>query len=57
MEIRKLKIAYIAKGLIAGTLILLAIAFAALLFTAFDAGGAYKAGSSSSQPLSQSIRS
>ncbi|RPD59993.1 hypothetical protein L226DRAFT_463244 [Lentinus tigrinus ALCF2SS1-7] len=37
-EVRKLRAAYIAKGVIAGILILLAIVFAALLFTITDAG-------------------
>ena len=40
VEIRKLKMAYIAKGIFAGILIILAIAFAILLYTANDAGGA-----------------
>lgn len=39
MEIRKLKIAYIMKGIIAGLLILLAIAFAVALYKAPDVGG------------------
>ncbi|KAI0787779.1 Frag1/DRAM/Sfk1 family-domain-containing protein [Fomes fomentarius] len=38
VEIRKLKAAYIAKGVIVGILLLLAIAFAVLLFKAADAG-------------------
>ncbi|TFK94035.1 hypothetical protein K466DRAFT_510385 [Polyporus arcularius HHB13444] len=37
-EVRKLHASYLAKGIIAGILILLAIAFAVLLFTATDAG-------------------
>ncbi len=39
VEIRKLHASYLAKGIIAGILILLAIVFAVLLFTATDAGG------------------
>ncbi|KAI0714304.1 Frag1/DRAM/Sfk1 family-domain-containing protein [Cerioporus squamosus] len=38
VEVRKLRAAYLTKGIIAGILILLAIAFAALLFTVVDAG-------------------
>ncbi|KAG6918641.1 hypothetical protein DXG01_012760 [Tephrocybe rancida] len=38
-EVRKLKIAYIMKAVIAGILILLAIAFAVTLFLAPDVGG------------------
>ncbi|KAI0649435.1 Frag1/DRAM/Sfk1 family-domain-containing protein [Trametes meyenii] len=38
VEIRKLKIAYVAKGIIAGILIVLAIAFAITLFQATDPG-------------------
>lgn len=39
MEIRKLKTLYVAKGIIATILILLAIAFAITLFQATDPGG------------------
>ena len=44
MEVWKLKVAYVAKGLIAGTLIVLAIVFAVLLFVAPDPGGVYSSG-------------
>lgn len=40
MELRKLKFAYIVKGIVATTLILLAIAFAIALYQATDVGGA-----------------
>ena len=38
-EIRRLKWAYVAKGVIVAILILLAIAFAVALYTAGNAGG------------------
>ena len=41
VELRKLKIAYIVKGIIAGLLILLAIAFAIALYKSTNTGGAY----------------
>ena len=41
MEVRKLKTAYMVKGLIALILILLAIAFAVALYRSNNIGGAY----------------
>ena len=41
MEVRKLKFAYMVKGIIAAILILLAIAFAIALYRSNNTGGAF----------------